>query len=276
MTATRMTALRSSRSVRRVGSFTHRWTLFAVAVIVWELVTRSLSDRFFPPPSEIAQAAVDLWFSGPASSLFLSDAVFEHVFPGVGRMLGSWVIAAVVGISAGLLLGRSRTAMAYLGGTLNFLRAIPPPLLVPLFMVTLGLDDMPIGTIVFGATWPILLNTVDGARTVDATKIDTARAFRLSRSQWFLGVVLPSALPKIFAGLRLSLSMAVILMVVAELVGSAYGIGRALVDAQGVYDMPGMWCWILLLSILGYVFNTVLLIGERRALRWQNTLGGTA
>ena len=279
MTITRTaprTASLGARSAKRVGGFLHRWLLFAALVVVWELVTRSLQDPFFPPPSEIASTAAELWFTGPASSLFLTDTVFENVFPGLARVLGSWLVAVVVGVSVGIMLGRSRTAMAYAGGTLNFLRAIPPPLLVSVFVAMLGLDTAPIGTIIFGAVWPILLNTVEGARSVDATKIDTARAFRLSRAQWFLGVVLPAALPKIFAGLRLSLSLAVILMVVSELVGSGYGIGRALVDAQGNYDLAQMWCWIVLLSFLGYLFNTVLLIGERRALRWQNTLGGTA
>lgn len=265
-----------ARSARWAGGFVHRWILFVLLVLVWELVTRRLEDPFFPPPSEIAKTAGELWFGGPASHLFLTDTVFDNLLPGVGRMLTAWAIAVVIGIAFGIMLGRSRTAMAYLGGTLNFLRAIPPPLLVPIFLATLGLDAMPTGTIIFGAVWPILLNTVEGARSVDATKTDTARAFRLSRAQWFLGVVLPAALPKIFAGLRLSLSMALILMVVSELVGSAYGVGRALVDAQGAYDLPEMWCWIVLLCVLGYAFNTVLLIGERRALRWQNTLGGTA
>lgn len=258
-----------------LGSVAHRWALFAIAVIVWELLTRSVQSPFFPPPSQIAQTAADLWFSGPASRLFLTDKVFDHVLPSTARMLGGWVVAAVIGIGAGLLLGRSRTAMAYTGGLLNFFRAIPPPLLVPFFLVTLGLDTMSLGTIIFGTVWPVLLNTVDGARTVDATKVDTSRAFRLSRGQWILGVVLPSALPKVFAGLRLSLSIALILMVVSELVGSTNGIGNQLVAAQRDYELPAMWAWILLLSILGYLFNTVLLMVERRALRWQlTTVGG--
>jgi ABC-type nitrate/sulfonate/bicarbonate transport system permease component len=259
-----------------MGSVTHRWALLAVAVVIWELITRALEDPFFPPPSEIARTAAELWFTGPSSQLGLSDTVFDDILPGLGRMLGAWAVAVAIAVAVGLVLGRSRTGMAYAGGTLNFLRAIPPPLWIAPFLVTVGLDAMPTGTIIFGAIWPILLNTVDGARTVDGTKVDTARAFRLSKTQWILGVVLPSALPKIFAGLRLSLSMALILMVVSELQGSSYGIGYQLVVAQFDYKMPEMWAWILLLSVLGYVFNTVLLIGERRALRWQNTLGGTA
>lgn len=254
--------------MRRFGSFAHRWTLFALLVAIWELATRSADSPFFPPPSQIVPAAVTLWFTGPPSHLFLADVVFDHVVPSIRRVLGGWLLSALIGIGLGLLLGRSRTATNYVGGLLHFFRAIPPTLLVPFFLVTLGLDTMAIGTIIFGTVWPILLNTIDGARAVDAVKVDTARAFRLSTTQWMLGVVLPAALPKIFAGLRLSLSIAVILMVISELIGSN-GIGRQLVEAQRDYELPTMWAWMVLLGVLGYLFNSLLLVVEGRALRWQ-------
>lgn len=254
--------------MKRFGGILHRWALFAVLVVIWELATRSAADVFFPPPSEIALAAGELWFSGPASQLFLTDTVFDQVLPSLRRLLSGWLLAAVIGISLGLLLGRSRTAMNYVGGLLHFFRAIPPILLVPMFLVTLGLDATPMGTIVFGTLWPILLNSVDGARTVDATKVETAKAFRLTQAQWMIGVVLPSALPKIFAGLRLSLSLALILMVISELMGSG-GIGHQLVDAQHSYELPTMWAWMVLLGVLGYLFNALLLMAQRQALRWQ-------
>jgi ABC-type nitrate/sulfonate/bicarbonate transport system permease component len=238
-------------------------------VAVWEIATRSAANPFFPPPSTIAKAAGKLWFSGPPAHLYLADTVFHDIVPGVGRMLAGFGLAAAIGITAGVLLGRSATAMNYVGPLFGFMRSIPPPLLVPFFLPTLGLDYMSFGTIAFGAVWPILLNTVDGARRVDATKVDTARAFRLTRTQWLAGVVLPSAAPKVFAGLRVSLSISVILMVVSELVGSVNGIGNQLVLAKNGYDLPIMWAWIVLLGVLGYVFNTVLLVGERRALAWQ-------
>lgn len=264
------------RSVRRVGGIARRWALLAVLLVAWELLTQAARSPFFPPPTEIARTGAQLWLSGPPSRLFLSDTVLEHILPSTGRMLGGWAVAAILGIGAGLWLGRSPVAMSYVGGLLNFFRAIPPPLLVPFFLVTLGLSHMSFGTIIFGTMWPILLNTVDGARTVDSMKVDTARAFRLSAPQWILGVVLPAALPKVFAGLRLSLSMALILMVVSELTGSTNGIGNQLVLAQRDYDQPEMWAWIVLLGILGYLFNTVLLMVERRALRTRQltSVGG--
>ncbi|HVK25158.1 MAG TPA: ABC transporter permease [Actinokineospora sp.] len=246
--------------MRMLSTFFQRWIVLAVAVGIWEAVTRAEADPFFPPPSVIAKAGWGVWFS---------PAFGDHIVPGVGRMLVGWALAGVIGVALGLLLGRSRTAMGYLGPLFNFLRSIPPPLLVPFFLAIFGVTSMQLPTIVFGAIWPVLLNTVDGARGVDATKVETARAFRLSKAQWILGVVLPSAAPKVFAGLRLSLSISLILMVISELVGSTNGIGNQLVYAQRDYDLPVMWSWIVLLGVLGYLFNTLLLMVERRALAWQ-------
>ncbi|RZS41048.1 ABC-type nitrate/sulfonate/bicarbonate transport system permease component [Herbihabitans rhizosphaerae] len=256
--------------MRGITGFVQRWALFVLIVLIWEVVTRLSASPFFPPPSQIGPRMVDLWLSGPASRLFLTDTVYDHLLPSVGRTLLGWAIAAVIGIGLGLLLGRSTVAMRYLRVLLDFGRAIPPPLMVPFFLVTLGLGaPMQLGAIVFGAVWPVLLNSIDGARSVDATKVDTARAFRLSGPQWMGGVVLPAALPKIFAGLRLSISIALILMVVSELVASTHGLGNQLVAAGRDYDMAGMWAYIVLLGILGYAFNIALLAVEHRVLRWQ-------
>ncbi|MGW5055541.1 ABC transporter permease [Actinokineospora sp. NPDC004072] len=243
-----------------LSRITQNWAVFLVAVAGWELLTRLAASPFFPSPSQIAPTMLEQWFSA---------AFVDHMVPGIGRMLAGWAIAAVLGIALGILLGRSARAIAYLGPIFNFMRSIPPPLLVPFFVAAVGVTDMQLPTIVFGALWPVLLNTIDGASGVDATKVDTAKVFRLSPAQWTLGVVLPAALPKVFAGLRLSLSIAVVVMVVSELVGSVNGIGYLLVQAQQLYDLEDMWAWVVTLGVLGYVFNTLLLAAERRALAWQ-------
>ena len=256
--------------MRGVHGFLNRWLAFVGAVLVWELVTRLVQSPFFPPPSEIVGTARELWFSGPPSSLFLSSMVFDDVLVSIGRIAGGWLIAVVIGVSLGTALGRSRTALDYFGPLMAFMRAIPPPVLVPVFLVLLGIGTtMQITVIVFGVVWPIVLNTVDGVRSVDQVKVDTARTFRISRPQWVFGVVLPAALPKIFAGLRVSLSLALVLMVISELVGSTNGIGYQLVFSQRQFDFPPMWAGIVLLGVLGYTLNTLLLAVERRALSWQ-------
>ncbi|OKI32579.1 nitrate ABC transporter permease [Saccharothrix sp. CB00851] len=253
-----------------VNRFLQRWAVFAGLVVVWELLTWYADDPFFPRPTEIAVAAHGLWFSGPAGELFLTDTVFDHVFPSIGRLLGGWAIAAVVGISLGVALGRSPAAAEYVGPLLTFMRSIPPPLLVPVFMLVFSVGTtMQLATIVFGVLWPILLNSIDGARSVDALKFETSAVFRIPKPQWVLGVVLPSAAPKIFAGLRVSLSLSLVLMVVSELVGTDNGIGSQLLVAQREFDFPDMWAGIILLGVLGYALNTVLLAFERKALAWQ-------
>ncbi|GAB3869926.1 ABC transporter permease [Kibdelosporangium lantanae] len=256
----------------RLRGVAQRWVLFVAVVIVWELLTLVSRSPFFPPPTDIVPAAFHLWLSGPASQLFLTDAVYTHILPSLGRLLVGWLGAAAIGITLGIALGRSRYGMDYFGPLFAFLRSIPPVLLLPFFMVLLGIESAEkITLIAFGALWPILLSSVDGARTVDQVKLDTARSFGVPRSQWILMVVLPAALPKIFAGLRVSLSLSLVLMIISELVASVSGMGVQLVDFQRQYDYANMWALIVLLGILGYGFNSLLLLVERRVLSWQPT-----
>ncbi|MGH3585956.1 MAG: ABC transporter permease [Pseudonocardia sp.] len=247
----------------------HGWLVVLAVLAVGELGTRAAGHPFFPPPSVVFATAARVWLTGPPERLLLADPVFDDVLPSLARALGGWLIAGVLGVACGVLLGRSRIALDYVGPLFAFARAIPPPTLIPVFLVLFGIGTrMQVATIVFATVWPILLNTVDGVRSLDPVQVDTARSLRTPRAWWIGLVVLPAALPKIFAGLRLSLSIAVILMVVSELVGAANGIGYELLLAQRQFDFPLMWAWIGLLGVLGYGLNTLLLAVERRALHW--------
>jgi ABC-type nitrate/sulfonate/bicarbonate transport system permease component len=211
-----------------------------------------------------------LWLSGPASSLFLTDAVFADVVPSLARMLGGWLIVVVVGIGAGLVAGRSRAVAETIDPVVEFLRATPAPALIPVFLILFGTDaTMRVSLIAFGSLWPVLLNTMDGARGVDPTLLATARTFGVPRRAQLLHIVLPAAAPKIFAGLRVSLGLALILMVVSELVASTNGIGHHIVQAQRVFALADMWAGILLLGVLGYVLNAILVAVEGRVLAWH-------
>jgi len=239
-----------------------RGLVVAGAVLLWQVIASGADNPFFPPPSRIASAAAQLW---------LSPLLVTNVLPSLARLLGGWVIAGMAGTVLGIGLGRSRMVADYLEFVLAFLRTLPPPLLVPVFMVLCGIGPtMEVTTITFGAVWPVLLNTMDGAKSVDPVTTDTARVFRVSRTRWVLGVVLPTALPKVFAGLRTSLSIALILMVISELAGSTSGIGFQLAITQGQLDLPAMWSWIILVGLLGSVLNQGLVLAERRVLAWHH------
>jgi len=264
-----------SRAFSVIQSFAVRYGLGIALIIVWEFAARKAGSIFFPPPSEILHRAASLWLSGPPHQLILSDSVFQDVLPSIFRLLGGWAFAVLIGIPLGILIGRSRNLSDLVNPSLQFLRAIPGPALIPIFIILLGTEStMRVTLIAFGSVWPILLNTIEGTRTVDPVQIDTARAFRIPRHARLWRIVLPAAIPKIFAGMRVSLALAVILMVVSELVASTSGIGYRIQNAQIMFLLTDMWCGIILLALIGYTVNLLFLKFERRVLAWHRGARG--
>ncbi|MBE1537552.1 ABC transporter permease [Actinomadura algeriensis] len=258
------------RALKLGGALLSRVWLVAVAVVLWEVVTRAVNETYFPPPSEIVRTLKEIWFSGPASHLFLSDDALEDFSSSLKNLFVGWAAAGVVGVVIGAAIGRSRVLSDLFDPVLQFLRAVPPPTLLPFFILVFSIGDtMRIVTIAFGVIWPVLLNTSDGVRSVDALQLETARVFNVSRFRRMTTIILPAAAPKIFAGLRVALSFALILMVLSELLGSTVGIGTELLDAQRQFELPRMWAGIVMLGILGFLFNAVFMLLERRLLAWH-------
>ncbi|WP_245769112.1 ABC transporter permease [Streptomyces indicus] len=250
---------------RAVRGFVGRIWLAVLLLALWEAAARAAGDLYFPPPTEIASTARELWWSGPASRLFLSDKALDDFGPSLTHLLAGWAIAAAVGIAAGVAIGLSRVLFELLDPVLQLGRAIPPPTLIPFFLVVFGLGtEMQVATIVFGAVWPVLLNTVEGVRGVEPLYLDTARAFGFGRATRILRVVLPAAAPRTAAGLRVALGFALILMVIAELMGAGGGIGAHLNDAERGFLPTELWAGIALLGLIGYLLNGVFLLVERR------------
>ncbi|MFI6013563.1 ABC transporter permease [Streptomyces sp. NPDC051243] len=258
--------LRRSLAAASVRHALLRWTVLALAVAVWQLVARAHGSVYFPPPAEIARHARELWFSGPVRHVFLTEDAVADVLPSLGRMAAGFALAAVAGIALGVAVGRSRRAYALCNPVLQFARAVPPPALVPVFVVIFDFGTpMQIASIVFSAVWPVLINTAEGARDTDPLRLEVAAVLRLTAAERLRFLILPSALPRIFAGLRLSLSLSLILMVFSELLpGTANGIGFTLTDAQSRSDLLTVWAALVLLGALGYLLNTGLLAVEKR------------
>ncbi|GAA4144782.1 ABC transporter permease [Actinomadura keratinilytica] len=252
------------------GAAERLW-LVVLAVVAWEIGTRAAQEEYFPPPSKIVSALHEMWFSGPASRLFLTDKAVDDFSTSLGHLFAGWLLSCVVGVALGVAIGRSRTLNDLLDPLLQFLRAVPPPTLLPFFIMVFQLGaTMQIITIAFSVVWPVLLNSADGVRTVDSLQLETARVFGLSRYRRLVTVILPAAAPKIFAGLRVSLAFALILMVLSELVGSTAGIGAQLIGAQRDFDLPAMWAGIVILGVLGLLFNGAFVLLERRLLAWHS------
>jgi len=255
-----------------------RWLWRCVVLIAgvagWQLWASAAGSAFFPPLSAIVTRMHRMWFSGPAAHLFLTPDATANIAPSLGRVLAGLAIATVIGLPLGIVLGRSPVVTSYLNPLLQFARALPVVTLAPVFIVLFKIGtQMEVATIAFGTVWPILLNTIDGAASVDPVHLETARAFRLSAWQRLAWVIVPAALPKAFTGFRLSLSLSLILMVFAELVGSSSGIGYEMSNAANAFDMRFLWSTIVLLGILGYLLNALLGGAERLLLAWHSDKG---
>ncbi|WP_245642581.1 ABC transporter permease [Nonomuraea candida] len=254
------------RIVRRLAWY---W-LLPVAVAVWELATRSAQATYFPPPSQIVVRLHELWFSGPVARGFLTDEAVADLLPSLSRLFAGWATACAAGVLAGVALGRSYRLSALVEPLLHFGRSVPPAALLPVFLVLFKVGTpMQLASIVYGVLWPVLINSMDGARHVDRQYIETGVVYRFTAWQRLTRVILPAAGPKIFAGLRLSVSLALIMMVISELVGSSEGIGHRMLEAQGQFDIPAMWAAIVLLGLLGIVLNAAFLAVERAVLGWH-------
>lgn len=249
-----------------------RWLVLIAIVVIWQILTTLLDSPFFPEPSRIFDRAMELW--APSPDAIITASMARDVVPSVARALTGFGIAVVSGITLGTIIALSRSIEAYLDWILQFMRAVPPPTLFPVFLIILGTgDEMRVALIAFGTVWPVLLNTIEGVRGVRPLTLDAARVFRIQSADRLFRVMLPSAGPKILAGIRTSLSLSLILMVISEMVASSSGIGYQLVQAQRSFAIVNMWASILLLAVLGYLLNLILTVVERRVLAWQRLSG---
>jgi ABC-type nitrate/sulfonate/bicarbonate transport system permease component len=236
-------------------------TVPLLALVLWGVFSAGSDTYYFPPLTDILETFADTW---------VFERVGSDVVPSLVRMGLGFVIAVAVGIGAGLLLGLSRRARIAATPIVEFLRAIPPPALLPFAILVIGVgNSMKVFIIAFVCLWPILLNTIDGVRGIDPTLDDTTRVYGIPGGDRVWRVMLPAASPQIFAGMRTSLSLALILMVISEMVASTNGIGYFVLQSQRTFAIPEMWSGILLLGILGYVLNGGFMLIERRVLRWH-------
>lgn len=256
--------------MRRLAVPAAQLGVLIVVIGAWQLATRSGTSPYFLPPSTIVSFMYHQWFDGPASHLWLTRDATGNLLPSIGRMLAGLVIASLIGVALGVAIGRVRVLAELMEPLVHFGRAIPPPVVVPFFLFLFKIGTpMEVASIAFGVVWPVLVNTIDGARHVHPGQLETARAFRVRPVQRLVRVILPAAAPKIFAGLRLGLALALILMIVSEFQGSTDGIGYEVDTAQTTLDMSVVWGVLVLLGVLGVVLNAIFAVAERRALAWQ-------
>jgi ABC-type nitrate/sulfonate/bicarbonate transport system permease component len=239
----------------------------ALLVLLWWYLSRDSTHFLFRPLPEIWSAFQDTW---------LSPRLVEDVLPSLSRLVRGYAGALVLGIGLGVPIGASRALRALLEPVLEFLRAIPPPVLIPLIGLFAGIGDTRrIVIIIAGCVWPILLNTVEGVRAVDEVLSDTCRSYRIRGVARLRHLVLRSASPQIMTGARQGLAIGIILMVISELQRTDRGIGYAVEDFQKSFRYPEMWSGVLMLGMLGVVLALLFRLADRQVLGWYHGLRAT-
>ena len=235
-----------------------------VLIFIWWISTLGSTNFFVPKPGMLVNKLVTVW---------TGERLVEDVLPSLTRLIIGILLAIVLGAGLGILVGTTRWLRNLLEPVLEFFRAIPPPVLIPVLMLLIGVNDqMKIAVIVSGCIWPVLLNTIEGVRAVDGVLSDSARTFRISGFARLRYLVLPSASPQIMAGVRQCLSIGLILMVISEMFASSEGLGFTIVQFQRSFAIPEMWSGIVVLGLIGVAMSFMFQWAERRILGWYHGL----
>ncbi len=246
--------------VRVLGRLVVLLALPVALLAVWWFATADSTNPYVPPLRDIFAAFPDTW----TPARLASDAV-----PSLVRLAIGYLVATVLGVAVGVAVGSSRVLRGYLEPVLEFLRAVPPPVIVPILILFAGIGHtMKVLVIVSGCVWPVLLNTVEGVRAVDEVLADTARCYRITGVRRIRHLVLRGASPQIVAGMRQALSLGLILMVISEMFAASNGLGFSIVQFQRSFAIPQMWTGIIVLGVIGIVLAGIFRLFERRALAW--------
>jgi ABC-type nitrate/sulfonate/bicarbonate transport system permease component len=184
-------------------------------------------------------------------------------------LFAAYFAASALAVGLGLLMGRYRAIDHLFEPLIELIRPLPKPALLPPLILFLGLGAaMKLVIVGLAVFFPVVINTVQGVRGVDPVLINTARTFGHGQRAILLKVILPSALPFILAGMRVSLALGLILAVIAEMLAGTGGLGYLVLDMQRSFKVTDMYAWLVLLAVLGYSLNAGFNLVERRAAHW--------
>jgi ABC-type nitrate/sulfonate/bicarbonate transport system permease component len=220
--------------------------------IVWEVVSRNklISPLYFPPMSKNLVVFYHL---------ILDGTLLLELSRSFGRIFGGFFLAILVMVPLGVAMGLFKPVYNLFEPLTELIRPLPPPAIIPVAMLFLGIGEaMKIIVIFFACSFSILINTMDGVRSVDPTLVDTAKTFGRNRYEIILQVILPASLHQIFTGWRVALPIALIVDIIAEMVGALNGIGRFILVMQRSFNVPEMYAGIFLVALVGFVLNALL------------------
>lgn len=248
------------------------WRLLRPTVVVaaflalWEVAPRvGLVDKVFLPPfSEVVGA----WFT-----MLGNGQLAEHVSASLSRALAGLAVAIAVSIPLGVAIAWYRPVAEFLNPILELFRNTAALALLPVFILILGIGETSkVALVIYAASFPILLNTISGVRTVDPLLIKSARSLGLSPIRLFQKVILPAAVPTIFTGLRMAAASSILVLIAAEMVGAKAGLGYLITASQLNFQIPNMYAGIVTIALVGVIFNGIVVAIEGRLSGWRATV----
>jgi ABC-type nitrate/sulfonate/bicarbonate transport system permease component len=252
------------RALARIGNL---W-LLAAFIVVWEVVSvygqriNPQLDVMMPPPTAVVSAAADL---------LARNVLFTHIFDSLKRVLAAVGTATLLGVPLGLAMGWSARFRAAVDPLLEFIRPIPPLAWIPLSILWFGIGDMQIVYIIFlAAFFPVVLNSMSGARDVDSYLVRAGLSLGARRGELFRTVVLPAALPQIFTGVRVGLGIGWMALVAGELVAAPSGLGYMINNARTLFRSDYILLGMVLIGVLGLVLDFVMRQIMRIAMPWYH------
>ena len=232
---------------------------------LWQIMAnqRLVSPVFLPGPDRAWASLVRGFGSGDLWDKLLGT--LEHMAYG-------WLIASIVGIALGAMIGSSRMMRSYVAPSLEFLRPLPVSAIIPVAIAMLGLtQSMALFVIAFGSIWPMLLATIHGFAAVEPRLYEVARSLHMSRLAVIFKIALPSASPDILSGMRLSLTVALILSVVCEILAGLDGLGHWVLLSARAFRSADLFAGVILLGAVGYVTALAMSVVEQRLLKWRSS-----
>jgi NitT/TauT family transport system permease protein len=233
-------------------------------IVIWYVLTqfKIISPIFLPKPQEVL---ISFW------NAIIDKTLFIDSWQTLYRVFFGFLIAVIIGVPIGLLMGYFKRVYRLLEFFVEFFRAIPATALFPLFLLILGIGDKAkIGIAAWGAGLIIIINSMYGVHMAKELRIKAAKVMKTKGFDLFKKVIFPEALPQIFAGFRVALSITVMIVVVTEMfIGTNHGLGRRIMDAQYSYRIDDMYMSILVTGIMGFLLNKILRKIENKIVHWK-------
>lgn len=237
-------------------------------IIIWQIVSSSglVSVAVLPSPLQIITTFYNLIING---------VLLEHLQISIYRAAAGFLLGGSIALIFGFLVGFSKQFESYLDPTMQMLRTIPSLAVTPLFILWFGFDELSkILLIAFASFFPLYVNTYNGIRSVDMKLFEVAQVLEFSRWKKLTKLILPSALGHILVGIRLSLGIAWLSLVVAELMGSSSGVGYMIMDARQFSQTDKVFVGIIIFGVVGKLTDSLVRLLEKKLLKWQTTFEG--